>query len=237
MGIDRALILQGHRHYHSFQFIGAMTLAPPALAGGVHADAVAPLLLPEDLRLSPEQFAAVCAANPQAVLELSAEGQLIHITPTGGETGARNSTLLVLLGLAVRTCGLPLKLFDSSTGFRLPDGSVFSPDASLLRQERWETLSPQERRGFPPLCPDLVVELASASDEGPRSLTALRQKMATYQTNGAQLGWLLIPYLQAVEIWRAAGQGEPQTINSAKQLDAGPLFPGLLLELDGIWHV
>ena len=214
-----------------------MTLAPPALAGGVHADALAPLLLPEDLRLSPEQFAAVCAANPQAVLELSAEGQLIHMTPTGGETGARNSTLLVLLGLAVRTCGLPLKLFDSSTGFRLPDGSVFSPDASLLRQERWEALSPQERRGFPPLCPDLVVELASASDEGPRGLTALRQKMATYQANGAQLGWLLIPHLQAVEIWPAAGQGEPQTINSAKQLDAGPLFPGLLLELDGIWHV
>ena len=214
-----------------------MTLAPPALAVGVHADALAPLLLPEDLRLSPEQFTAVCAANPQAVLELTADGQLIHMTPTGGETGARNSTLLVLLGLAVRTCGLPLKLFDSSSGFRLPDGSVLSPDASLLRQERWEALSPLERRGFPPLCPDLVVELASASDEGPRGLTALRQKMATYQANGAQLGWLLIPHLQAVEIWTAAGQSEPQAIHAARQLDAGPIFPGLLLELDEIWHV
>ena len=214
-----------------------MTLAPPALAVGVHADALAPLLLPEDLRLSPEQFAAVCAANPQAVLELTADGQLIHMTPTGGETGARNSTLLVLLGLAVRTCGLPLKLFDSSSGFRLPDGSVLSPDASLLRQERWEALSPLERRGFPPLCPDLVVELASASDEGPRGLTALRQKMATYQANGAQLGWLLIPHLQAVEIWTAAGQSEPQAIHAARQLDASPIFPGLLLELDEIWHV
>lgn len=214
-----------------------MTLAPPALAVGVHADALAPLLLPEDLRLSPEQFAAVCAANPQAVLELTADGQLIHMTPTGGETGARNSTLLVLLGLAVRTCGLPLKLFDSSSGFRLPDGSVLSPDASLLRQERWEALSPLERRGFPPLCPDLVVELASASDEGPRGLTALRQKMATYQANGAQLGWLLIPHLQAVEIWTAAGQSEPQAIHAARQLDAGLIFPGLLLELDEIWHV
>jgi len=191
------------------------SLAPPALAVGVHADALAPLLLPEDLRLSPEQFAVVCAANPQAVLELTADGQLIHMTPTGGETGCRNTRLLV----------------------RLPDGSVLSPEASLLRQERWEALSPQERRGFPPLCPDLVVELASASDEGPRGLTALLQKMATYQVNGAQLGWLLIPHLQAVEIWPAAGQGEPQTINSANQLDAGPLFPGLRLELDAIWHV
>jgi Uma2 family endonuclease len=219
-----------------------MTLAPPAPAFGLHADALAPLLLPEDLRLSPEQFAAVCAANPQAVLELTADGQLIHMTPTGGETGARNQTLGALLWLAVRSCGLPLKLFDSSSGFRLPDGSVLSPDASLLHQERWDALSPQERRGFPPLCPDLVVELASpsgasASDEGPRGLTVLRQKMATYQANGAQLGWLLIPHLQAVEIWPATGQGEPQSINPAKQLDAGPLFPGLLLELDEIWHV
>ena len=41
-----------------------MTLAPPA----PHPDALAPLLLPADLRLSPEQFAAVCIANPQAVL-------------------------------------------------------------------------------------------------------------------------------------------------------------------------
>jgi Uma2 family endonuclease len=214
-----------------------MTLASPAPATGVHADALAPLLLPEDLRFSPEQFAAVCAANPQAVLELTADGQLIHMTPTGGETGARNSTLLVLLGLAVRSCGLPLKLFDSSSGFRLPDGSVLSPDASLLRQERWEALSPQERRGFPPLCPDLVVELASPSDEGPRGLTALRQKMATYQANGAQLGWLLIPHQEAVEIWPSASQGEPQTIHAAKQLDASPLFPGLHLELHEIWHV
>ena len=214
-----------------------MTLAPPALAVGVHADALAPLLLPEDLRLSPEQFAAVCAANPQAVLELTADGQLIHMTPTGGETGARNQTLGALLWLAVRTCGLPLKLFDSSTGFRLPDGSVLSPDASLLRQERWEALSVKERRGFPPLCPDLVVDLASPSDEGPRGLTALRQKMATYQVNGAQLGWLLIPHQEAVEILPATGQGEPQSINPASQLDAGPLFPGLLLKLDEIWHV
>jgi Uma2 family endonuclease len=214
-----------------------MSLAPPAPAVGVHADALAPLVLPEDLRLSPEQFAAVCAANPQAVLELTADGRLIHMTPTGGETGARNSSLLVLLGLAVRSCGLPLKLFDSSSGFRLPDGSVLSPDASLLSQERWDALSPQERRGFPPLCPDLVVELASASDEGPRGLTALRQKMATYQANGAQLGWLLIPHLQAVEIWAAAGQSEPQSISPATALDAGPLFPGLLLELEEIWHV
>jgi len=119
------------------------------------------------------------------VLELAADGHLIVMTPTGSETGARNSTLLILLGLSVRASGLPLKLFDSSSGFCLPDGSVLSPDASLVRQERWQALTPEQRRGFAPLCPDVVVELASPSDLGPRGLSALRRKMAAYQANGA----------------------------------------------------
>lgn len=210
-----------------------MTLASPAAL----ADALAPLLLPEGLQLTAEQFAAVCQANPNAVLELDAGGHLIQMTPTGSETGSRNQALGALLWNAVRSAGLPLKLFDSSTGFRLPDGSVLSPDASIVRQERWSALTPEQRRGFAPLCPDLVVELASPSDEGPRGLTVLRRKMSAYQANGAQLGWLLIPNQQAVEIWPASGAGDPHRIDAAAELDAGPLFPGLRIALDDIWTV
>ena len=104
-----------------------------------------------------------------------------------------------LLLWADRTGGW--KVFDSSTGFRLPDGSVLSPDASVVRLQRWQALTSEQRPGFPPLCPDLVVELASPSDEGPRGVSALRRKMAGYQTNGAQLGWLLLPQEQVVEVW------------------------------------
>ncbi|MEX1315991.1 MAG: Uma2 family endonuclease [Synechococcaceae cyanobacterium] len=182
-----------------------MPLAPPA---NLAAD-LAPLQLPPDLRLSVEQFAAVCAANPQAVLELSADGQLIQMTPTGGETGARNQTLGALLWIAVRSSGLPFKLFDSSTGFRLRDGSVFSPDASLVHLERWQALTPEQRR-----------------------------KMGAYQANGAQLDWLLIREQQAVEIWPASGSSgaTPQRLEAATMLDAGPLFPGLGLDLQEIWQ-
>lgn len=118
-----------------------MTLAPPAAP----ADALAPLQLPADLRLTPEQFAVVCQANPNAVLELDAGGRLIHMTPTDSETGARNQALGVLLWFTARSAGLPLKLFDSSTGFHLPEGSVLSPDASIVRQERWQALTPKQR--------------------------------------------------------------------------------------------
>jgi Uma2 family endonuclease len=192
------------------------------------------LVLPWDLRLSPEQFELVCQANPDAVLELSADGQLIAMTPTGSETGARNSALIVLLGMALRRTGLPLKLFDSSSGFRLADGSVLSPDASLLRLDRWTALTPEQRRGFAPLCPDLVVELASPSDEGPRGISALRLKMERYRSNGAQLGWLLIPDQEAVEIWTAA-DAAPQRIAPAQMLDAAPLFPDLQIDLAEVW--
>lgn len=81
--------------------------------------------------------------------------------------------------------GFPYQLFDSSTGFRLPDGSVLSLDTALVSQKRWQALTAEQRRGFPPLCPDLVVELASAGDEGPRGLSALRRKMAPTRPMGS----------------------------------------------------
>jgi len=105
----------------------------------------APLRLPPDLQLTPEQFERVCAENREAVLELDAQGHLISITPASSETSGRNSELLYQLQRYARSSG-GWKVFESSAGFRLPDGSV---------------LSPEQRRGFAPLCPDLVVELAS----------------------------------------------------------------------------
>jgi Uma2 family endonuclease len=145
------------------------------------------MALTASLHLTPEQFAQLCDANPDAVLELAADGSLIPITPTGSETGARNGELFFQIKTWARARG-GWMAFDSSTGFRLPDNSVLSPDASLVALARWQALNAIERRGFAPLCPDLVVELASPSDEGPRGLTALRRKMAAYQRNGARLG-------------------------------------------------
>jgi len=218
-----------------------MTVAPstsvPFATAGLD-----PLQLPGTLRLTPEQFELVCQANPNAVLELAADGQLIAMSPTGSETSARNSNLAFLLGLAVQRSSLLLKIFDSSGGFRLPDGSVLSPDASLVRLDRWQALTPEQRRTFAPLCPDLVVELASPSVaagfsegvEGPRGVSALRQKMATYRANGARLGWLLLPDQQAVEIWRV-DQAEPERIEPATELDGGKQFPGLVIDLAEVW--
>ena len=192
------------------------------------------LTLPRTLSFTPSQFAQVCAANPEAVLELAADGTLIEMTPTGGASGARNQTLGALLWLAIEQSRLPLKLFDSSTGFLLPDGSVRSPDASVVRLDRWQALSEAEREGFAPICPDLVVELASPSDEP----QALRRKMAAYMANGASLGWLLLPQSRTVEVWTAAETANsPLVLNDPSRLEAGLEFPGLVIDPRRIWEV
>ena len=104
-----------------------MALAPSPVTAPSAETEPAPLLLPWDLRLSPEQFERVCESNPDAVLELAADGTLIAMTPTGGETGARSLRLgQRLLSWADGPGAGAWIAFDSSTGFRLADGSVLS---------------------------------------------------------------------------------------------------------------
>jgi len=209
-----------------------ISASPSAPESTTPFHALSPLRFPSDMRLTPVQFALLCAENREAVLELAADGQVLAMTPTGSETGGRNIELAFQLQRLARS-GTTWKAFDSSTGFRLPDNSVLSPDASLVRLDRWLALTPEQRRSFAPLCPDLVVELASPSDEGPRALTALRNKMTAYQANGARLGWLLIPHQQAVEVWPASGAA--QRLDAPDVLEGGPEFPGLQLQLAEIW--
>jgi Uma2 family endonuclease len=137
-------------------------------------------------------------------------------------TGARNQTLWALLWLAIEQSRLPLKLVDNCAGFLLADGSVRSPDASVVRLERWQALSEAERDGFPPLCPDLVVELAA------------------YMANGASLGWLLLPQSRTVKVWKAGATEtaqSPLVLSDPARLEAGPEFPGLVIDPRRIWEV
>ena len=209
-----------------------MTSATSPASSTPSVEALSELRLPPDLRLTPEQFERVCAENRDAVLELTADGRVIPMTPTGSETGARNARLDMRLLLWADQQG-GWKVFGCSSGFRLPDGSVLSPDASLVRLDRWQALGSAERRGFAPLCPDLVVELASPSDEEPRGVNALHRKMAAYQANGARLGWLILPEQRCVEQWPA--QGPSTRLENVTVLEAGREFPGLSLDLSEIW--
>ena len=83
------------------------------------------------LKLSDKQFKQLTVANRDVRLELTAKGELVTMPPTGGETGNRNVEIVIDLGIWNRQSRLG-KVFDSSTGFRLPNGAFRSPDVNEL---------------------------------------------------------------------------------------------------------
>jgi Uma2 family endonuclease len=190
-----------------------------------------PLNLPSTLKLtiSHEQFVQLAWVNQNLQLERTATGELIVMPPTGSDTGNKNADILGQLWLWNRQTQLG-QIFDSSSGFHLPNGADRSPDVSWIGQDRWDTLTPEEKSGFAPLCPDFALELRSKHD----SLESLQQKMQEYQENGAKLGWLIDRNRKKVEIYRPEKSVEVQ--NSPNSLSGEDILPGFTLDLSEIWN-
>ncbi len=180
----------------------------------------------ETVYLSDEQFYQLCQNNPLLKFERNAKGELIIMSPVGGESGNREADLIIDLGIWNRQTGLGYT-FSSSTVFKLPNGADRSPDAAWIRRERWEALTPEQRRKFPPIAPDFVIELRSATDD----LETLRQKMQEYIDAEVQLGWLINPQQQQVEIYRPGQNVEVQ--NLPTELSGETILPGFSLSLSG----
>ncbi|GBD09252.1 hypothetical protein HRbin22_01502 [Candidatus Thermoflexus japonica] len=178
-------------------------------------------------RVTDEELRELSERNPGYQFERTADGRLI-VTPTGGESGRRSAEVLYQLERWNRSHRQGV-VFDSSTGFRLPDGSLFSPDASWVARERWEALSPEEREGFVPLCPDVVFEVRSAS----QGVGELREKMGVYMANGARLGVLIDPYGRVVEVYRPGGRVE--RYEGVERIALDPELPGFVLELGPVF--
>ncbi len=189
------------------------------------------LELPSELvlQVTQEQFEALAAVNNDLQLERTSEGELIVNPPTGGESGKRNLRISTQLGNWFEAHEELGEAFDSSTGFRLPNGADRSPDASWLSRERWESLTPQQRKGFVPLCPDFVVELGSESDRLPK----LQAKMREYIDNGARLGWLIDPQNRRVEIYRPGT--EVELLENPTNLSGEDILPEFVLNLRRVW--
>jgi Uma2 family endonuclease len=179
------------------------------------------------LKLNTQDFQELCYNNPNLKLELTATGNLVVMSPTGGESGIRNSWLTTQLTLWARQNATGV-VFDSSTMFQLPCGSFRSPDAAWISLTRWNSLTETEKRTFPPICPDLVIELRSPSD----SLKELQDKMKEYQDNGAALCWLIDPINKIVEIYRQKESRE--ILNYPSQLSGEQLLVNFVLDLEGI---
>jgi Uma2 family endonuclease len=187
------------------------------------------LNLDSAIDLNEDRFYQLCRNNPELKFERTAKGELIIMPPTGGETGRRNSNLIIDIGIWNRKTQLG-QVFDSSTCFKLPNGADRSPDVSWIRQDRWDSLTPEQKEKFPPICPDFVIELMSPSD----TLKVLQAKMQEYIDNGATLGWLFNRKDRQVEVYRADRAVE--TLQAPVSLSGEPVLSSFILDVGQIWQ-
>ena len=178
--------------------------------------------------LNDDQFYQLCQNHRELKFERTAQGELVIMTPVGGEGGNLEAELIGDLVFWNRRTQLG-KVFSSSTGFKLPNGANRSPDAAWMEMGRWNQLTPEQQQKFPPICPDFVIELRSQSD----ALEPLQQKMQEYIDNGLRLGWLINPQDRQVEIYRI---NQPkQVLQNPMQIDGEDVLPGFVFNLFLLW--
>jgi len=187
------------------------------------------LRLPSTMQMDDDQFFAFCQANADYRIERDADGEIAIMPPTGGETGRRNSDLITDINIWARRDGTGV-VFDSSTGFRLPNGSTRSPDAAWVLRERLALIATADKDRFLPLAPDFVLELASPSDD----TDALDRKMQEYRANGVRLGWLLLPSKPQLRIYRP--NALPVSLDAPTEIEDGDVLAGFTLDLRHIWE-
>lgn len=191
-----------------------------------------PFNVPQGFRITPEQFEELADAEQVARLELTASGELIVMSPTGGTARRKNSRLIQKLRNWADGNGQG-EVFDSSTVFVLPSGARRSPDVSWIKLERWNQLTLAQQDGFPPLAPDFVIELVSPSDLKSLRYQNLQAKMQEYLDNGVKLGWLIEPSAKTVAIYRSGKQVE--VLDNPQTLSGEDILPEFTLDLTEIF--
>jgi Uma2 family endonuclease len=180
------------------------------------------------IKMTDEQFFQLCQNNRELRFERNANGELIIMPPTGGETGNKNARITQQVMNWTDADGTGIA-FDSSTCFKLPNGADRSPDASWIKLERWDALTDEEKQKFPPICPDFVIELLSPSD----SLKTTQEKMLEYIDNGVRLGLLINRKSRQVEIYRSGK--EVEILDSPATVSGEDVLKGFVLNLGMIW--
>jgi Uma2 family endonuclease len=182
---------------------------------------------PKNRVLDDDALLALSSANPELRFEQTAQGDLIIMRPAGTETGGYDAELVAQLVVWAKQNGKG-KAFGSSTGFRLPNGALRSPDASWVSYEKLSKLTPEQYKKFAPLCPEFLIELMSPSD----SLKDAQEKMLEYISNGAELGWLIDPSEKCVYVYRASGA---ETLEQPESVAGVGRLEGFVLNLQDIW--
>jgi Uma2 family endonuclease len=179
-------------------------------------------------RMTTDEFWEFCQANRKFRSELTKDGELNVMPPTGFETSDRNLQILLQLGNWAKKNKTGIAT-ESNAGFILPNGATYAPDAAWTSNKRLAKFTEKEKEKFLPLCPDFVIELRSSSD----SLKELEIKMQEYIENGARLGWLINPRDKEVYIYRP--QREVEILNNPQKISGENVVQEFELDLTEIW--
>ncbi len=174
-------------------------------------------------------FEEACQQFDNKKIEQDAQGNVLVMAPTGGESSDQNSELNEQLRAWSKKDGRG-RSFDSHATFIPPDGSKRSPDASWVSYNRLKTLTREERREFLKLVPEFVVEIKSPTDR----YSKLQAKMEEYRKNGVTLGWLIHPDKRTVAIYRQ--DSAVDVLEQPDTLAAGEPLAGFVLDLKPIWE-
>ena len=180
------------------------------------------------INLSDDQLYEFARTNRDWQIERNPQGEITVMPPAGSEASDRNAELTMQLRMWAKRDGKGTT-FDSSGGFVLSNGAMRSPDAAWVPYAKLEKLTAEQRKKFPPLCPDFVAELRSESDR----LSDLQSKMREYIANGTRLGLLIDPVERRIHFYRDDGSVETQ--EDPATVSCEPVLPGCIIELKEIW--
>ncbi len=180
-----------------------------------------------DPPMTDAELFAFCQLNELAQIERTREGVIEMNPPAGGYTSGGNADVIGQLWAWWRTHQRG-QVYDSNGGFYLPDRSMLSPDAAYITHERLTGVTRNDRRGFPHVCPNFIIELLSETDR----LPTVKQKMGRWLENGAELAWLIDPYRQQVHVYRQDGS---VTVTRKKAVKGEGPVAGFTLDLSEVW--
>jgi Uma2 family endonuclease len=186
------------------------------------------LRLPSRL-LDDDEYFEFCVAHPDRRFERTPEGRVIIVPPAGWESGFQAGEAFRQLANWAIENGKG-RAVSASAQYILPNRAGRSPDASWISNHRIDRLSKEQKRKFPPACPEFVIEVMSPSDR----LAAAKRKMEEYMQAGVDLGWLIHGDKQTVYIYRA-GQKSPETRMGIEELAGEGPVAGFKLDLRPIW--
>ena len=178
---------------------------------------------------NPEQvFRRACREFENKQIEQDEEGRVHILPPAGGEISDKNPELAMQLRIWAKRDGRG-KTFDSSVNFLFPNGAKYGPDGSWVSHKKWQALDPKERRKFPPVVPEFVIELKSPLDR----YSKLQEKMQKYIANGVELGWLIHPDKREVMVYTQTGV---RVLNKPDLLRGEGPVEGFEFDLQPIWE-